>query len=358
MSESKTKLQIKKTMNIPIFIPHYGCPNDCVFCNQRKISGKQQLDDLEDVEKFILESIESKGNRNDVEIAFFGGSFTGLDKQVQKTYLDIGKKFVDYYQLKGIRMSTRPDYINREIIDFLKSYPVSAIELGVQSLDEEVLEATKRNHSVEDVYQAIRLIKETTIDLGVQMMIGLPKDTIEKATETALKLIGFRPSTIRIYPTLVVKGTQLEEDFHNGTYVPLSLEDAVDQVASILPMFIKAGISVIRVGLQANDGLNSDDLVAGPYHPAFKEVVMDKLIYNEVIDELTTLFGPEDNAYEQYDISVSSNRKLYGRLIGHKKMNLVKFQKLGINIGYDKSIKNDSIQITSIKGGTVFTPCF
>jgi len=351
---------MSKTMNIPVFIPHNGCPNDCVFCNQRKISGVKESEQLEEVRMFIEDSIKSAGNRKDIEIAFFGGSFTGLELEIQKSYLDMGTEFVNKYKLKGIRMSTRPDYITTEIMEFLKPYPVSSIELGVQSLNEKVLIATKRNHSIEDVKMAVKLIKETKIELGLQMMIGLPFDRIEYVKETLDKIIGFDPKTVRIYPTLVIKDTELEQLYLKGLYKPLSVEEAVEQVALILPEFIKHNITVLRVGLQANEGLNSGDFIAGPYHPAFKELVMDRIIYNEVLDQYSILRGNYINTIEDSEKldskpTLSANRKIYNRLIGHQKINKIAFEEYGFILLCDESVKKDLIQIRSIQGSAVFT---
>lgn len=338
---------MSKTMNIPVFIPHNGCPNDCVFCNQRKISGVKESEELVKVKQFIQESIDSSNGRSDIEIAFFGGSFTGLDQDIQKLYLDMGTEFVDKYKLKGIRMSTRPDYINQDIMGFLSDYPVSSIELGVQSLNDKVLKATKRNHSVEHVNLAVELIKKSGIELGLQMMIGLPEDNIEFVQETLSKIINFEPATVRIYPTLVIKDTELEDMFLSGNYIPLTVEEAVEQVALILPKIINHNITVLRVGLQANEGLNSGDYIAGPYHPAFKELVMDRMIYNEIHKRISELESEEN-------LVISGNRKMFNRLIGHKKQNKIVFEKEGFSLNCDEDLQDDLIQIRSIKGSTIF----
>ena len=338
---------MSKTMNIPVFIPHNGCPNDCVFCNQRKISGLKESEDLDQVRRFIQDSIDSSNGRSDIEIAFFGGSFTGLDRDVQKAYLEMGTKFVKEYNLRGIRMSTRPDYITQEIMEFLSKYPVSSIELGVQSLNEKVLKASKRNHSVSHVIKAVDLIKNKNIELGLQMMIGLPQDNMTYVEETLNKIIGFEPSTVRVYPTLVIKDTELEELYLKGLYTPLTLEEAVDQVANILPEFAKHNITVLRVGLQANEGLNSGDYIAGPYHPAFKELVMDRIIYKTVHKKILEL-GLSGK------IIIQGNSKIFNRLIGHRKTNKIAFEKDGFDLVCDDTIKENLVQIRSVKGSTVF----
>lgn len=337
---------MNKTMNIPIFIPHFGCPNDCVFCNQRKISGKDKLDDESQIRELIEESIRTAGERK-IEIAFFGGSFTGLPKETQKQYLDLGKEYVERFHLQGIRMSTRPDYIYEEEMDFLSDYPISLIELGVQSLDEHVLRATKRNHSIEDVYKAVQLIKERKIGLGVQMMIGLPGDSKEKVVKTAEKLISMKPETVRIYPTLVIEDTELADMYREGSYNPLGLEGAVEQVAMIMPMFEEKNIQVIRVGLQDNEGLQNGGYIAGPYHPAFKELVRDEIVYKKVMDKV-----------KDYILETACELHCSGQLlqafIGHKKRNLTRFKSIGINVKRDADLEGNNFFMT-VKGRTVFT---
>jgi len=340
----------KKTMNIPIFIPHFGCPNDCVFCNQRKISGKNQLDQLDEIRTFIIDSIETIGCRKDVEIAFFGGSFTGLDRNVQKAYLELAREMVLKYELKGIRMSTRPDYIDEGVMNFLSAYPVTSIELGVQSMDEEVLKASKRNHRVEDVWHAVHVIKKYPISLGLQMMLGLPGDTPDKSMETAKKLVSMEPDTVRIYPTLVIKETELEALYYRKLYRPMELKEAIELCGDILECFNNHQIQVIRVGLQANDGLNSDHLIAGPYHPAFKELVMDDLVYRRVMETI------KKNRLSK--TTIYSNHRMYPRCIGHKQLNRKKFEALGHSVKLDTEMDDGLVRIGSIESGCILSFVF
>lgn len=341
------------SMNIPIFIPHFGCPNGCVFCNQQKISGKDELDDEKTIRKLIESSIETSGDRDAIEIAFFGGSFTGLEQHVQSAYLNIANEYVKKYNLRGIRLSTRPDYINQAVMEYLSDYPITAIELGVQSLDEDVLLQTKRNHTIQDVESAVVLIKKAGIELGLQMMIGLPGDTLEKSIASAKKIICFQPDTVRIYPTLVLQDTQLNNMFQRGKYTSLTVEEAVSWTSQILPLFIKAHIRILRVGLQANEGLNGDVVITGPYHPAFKELVLDKMVYDELerlllsqlSDAIDSQFSHLGQATIQLEfpsyndetlriviskdvILLVTSPKMVQRLIGHKKKNLEKIQTL------------------------------
>ena len=346
--------QKNRTMNIPIFIPHLGCPNDCVFCNQRHISGEQSEQCDEHMLRNKIEAYLDTGiQKSDIEIAFFGGSFTGIDSETQAFYLDIATEYVKKHQLKGIRMSTRPDYISTDILEFLIQYPISAIELGVQSLEQQVLDRSKRNHKVEDVYKAVSLIRDYGIELGLQVMLGLPGDHWDTFTETIKKVIEIQPKTLRIYPTLVIQHTELADLYQRGDYEPVSLEEAVRQVANILPQTIEAKIKVIRIGLQANEELNTEALIAGPYHPAFGELVIDQCVYNEWIKVINN----------QKDIICKLKRQIFlcgnaatiQRLIGHKKKNQEKIalffaKKLNKEMKYkvNHGLKNGEIHISDM----------
>ncbi len=344
----------KKSMNIPIFIPHLGCPNDCVFCNQRHISGVEKEQQNEQQLRHQIECyLETGKERKDIEIAFFGGSFTGIDVEIQKFYLEIGKEYVEKYQLKGIRMSTRPDYISKEILSFLSDYPVSAIELGVQSMDEQVLKHSKRNHTVEDVYQAVNYIRQYPIELGLQVMVGLPKDTYETFLETIQKMIALQPETLRIYPTLVIQNTELDVLYKQGKYEPLTVEEAVVHVGNVLPLIYQAGIQVIRIGLQANEGLNTGAYIAGPYHPAFGELVSDYCLYQEIVQKMN-VYQREIRQYNgDVNLVISGNKKMYQRLMGHRRKNYENicrffqehFEK-NVMFKIDLSLKNNEVVVS------------
>jgi len=222
--------------------------------------------------------------RSEVEVAFFGGSFTCIDPEQQKKYLTIVQPFISQGRIKSIRLSTRPDFITEEILDLLKTKQVETIELGVQSMDEDVLQSSGRGHTATDVLKASALIKAYGFKLGLQMMVGLPGDTAEKSLQTAQRIVDLNPDCVRIYPTLVIKNTELENRFNNGTYRALSNEQAVDWVAPVLKLFIQKNINVIRVGLHPSEGLESGEkLVAGPYHPSFRQIVMTRLWYEQFV---------------------------------------------------------------------------
>jgi len=282
------KMQSKHVI-IPVFVPHRGCPHDCVFCNQKKISG--QMDEVrpEKVPGIIDTHLKTIKPGSFVEIAFYGGSFTAIDIELQKSFLEKAYPYIADGRVNEVRLSTRPDCINSEILAMLGQYGVKTIELGVQSLDDEVLKASFRGHTAEDVYKASSLIKESGFRLGIQTMTGLPSDNREKCLATARKVISISPEIVRIYPALVIKGTALEKLYLNGKYKPQSLEEAVDLCAELLELYEANGINVIRVGLQATENINENpdsEVAAGPVHPAFRQLVEARLMLRRMEDEI------------------------------------------------------------------------
>lgn len=265
-----------KHVNIPVFIPELACPFQCVFCNQQKISGQQHIPDTKEIRNKIEEHLSSIDfQKTIVQIAFFGGSFTALPIDAQKNYLDIAYDYQKKYPLNGIRISTRPDYIQTDNLLILRDYGVQNIELGAQSLDDDVLRISGRGHSVAQVEEAMRLLKKYNFVTGLQMMIGLPGDTNEKALATANKIIELGAEETRIYPTLVIAGTVLHSMFLKNNYKVLTLEEARKITAQIYLLFTEANIKVLRVGLHPSTELESGkSLIAGPFHPKFKELVM------------------------------------------------------------------------------------
>lgn len=267
-----------KHYNIPVFIPELACPNRCIYCNQRHISGQLQAVKPEEIEQIIEQHLSTFIRPSFVELAFFGGSFTGIDEKDMITYLKIVQPYIEKGEVKSIRISTRPDYINEKILDILKQYNVSDIELGAQSLNEEVLAFAKRGHTVKDVENASRLIKDYGFSLGLQMMIGLPLDSVERSKETAKKILELGAKSTRIYPTLVINNTDLADLYKAGKYKALSLEEAVDWTAEIYKVFSQTDITILRVGLHPSEALiKGEQLLAGPFHVSFKELVLTKL---------------------------------------------------------------------------------
>lgn len=266
--------KLSKRNIIPIFIPHYGCPNDCVFCNQRKITGMSTDISNSDVENTFLEYLSYFKRKDNIEVAFYGGSFTAIPIEKQSEFLKVAHKYKEKGLVKYIRLSTRPDAIDHEILKNLKKYGVDIIELGVQSLDEEVLNLSNRGHDPACVYSSSKLIKDYGFKLGLQQMVGLPGDNLEKSIFTAMEFVKLNPYCVRIYPTLVIKETMLYRDLVDGNYKALDLGSSIKFVADILDIYYKKNINVIRVGLQPTENINYDgDVVAGAFHPAYRQLV-------------------------------------------------------------------------------------
>jgi len=292
-----------------------GCPHACVFCNQKKISGTVSSQSPMRAKRILEESFSTVGENDDVEIAFFGGSFTGIPEHEMIEYLELAQPYLKAGKASGIRLSTRPDTITPHILMILKSYGVTVIELGVQSLDPEVLLKSQRGHTVEDVVSACSLIQKAGITLGIQTMLGLPGDTFEKALKTAKDVVRLKPDMVRIYPTLVIKDTLLEEYYLTGWYTPLSLEEAIEWCTHILPLYREAGITVLRIGLQDSDTLEGS-VVAGPYHPAFGELVESRILYRKITHWL------DMHLENQKRIIIRTRPQLLSKLVGQRKANI------------------------------------
>lgn len=264
--------------NIPIFIPQLACPHACIFCNQKYISGQQKAPSMLEVKETIETYLSTLSRDDEVELAFFGGSFTGISMEMQNKYLQLVQPYIKEGRIGSIRLSTRPDYINTEILDNLKKYNVKDIELGAQSLDDEVLQFSERGHSVEDVYKATELIKSYGFNLGLQMMIGLPLDTKQKSIHTAKTIVSLGAKTTRIYPTLVIEHTKLARLYKENEYKPLTLTEAIDWTKDIYKVFLNSNIKVLRVGLHpSKDIVSGEGFLAGPFHISFFELVLTEI---------------------------------------------------------------------------------
>lgn len=334
---------MKRHANIPIFIPHLGCPNQCVFCNQRSISGVQSFR-AESVKEQIDDALLTIGEGVEAEIAFFGGSFTGIDRDLMISLLEIAYSYIECGRVVGIRCSTRPDYINGEILDILEKYGVKVIELGLQSSSEEVLFATKRGHGFEDEERACRLIVERGITLVGQMMIGLPMATEESEIETADFIIGTGAKGARIYPTVVFKDTELCRMTYENKYKPLDEQEAIRRSANVMRRFIDAGVDVIRVGLCASENLSDESTYyAGPNHSALGELVINE-IYYRLIRELIV----KENIFESDFVKILVSRGSLSKAIGQKRRNLIRlkqeFKTLDIKIAECDELSDYSIK--------------
>lgn len=295
-----------KKANIPIFVAHLGCPNDCVFCNQRRITGTDGVMTGEKCEKIINEWLSHISG--EAEIAFFGGSFTGIPLNRQNELLRVAAAYLDGKKITGIRLSTRPDYISEEIIENLLSFGVTTVELGAQSTSDDVLALSHRGHTAKDIEKASEMILASGMELGLQMMTHLPGSDDEKDRKTCRDFIRLGPSQVRIYPTLVLKDTCLCDMYCRGEYSPQTLEEAVLLTAELTEEFEGAGIRVIRIGLQPSESLDSS-FVAGPYHPAFGEMAKSRQIYLKIKKYVET----EKPDYLVVEVEKSMRSKLSGQ---------------------------------------------
>jgi histone acetyltransferase (RNA polymerase elongator complex component) len=270
-------------MIIPFFITHSGCPHQCVFCNQKNITGQTNPVDSSAIPQKITECLAAYNSDKPAHVAFYGGSFTALPLETQKAYLTAVQPFIHAVQIAGIRLSTRPDCITNEILSLLKEHHVTAIELGVQSMDDVVLTRSGRGHTATDTLNAARLIRSCDFQLGLQLMPGLPGDSHACFMKTVDTVIELKPDFVRIYPALVIKDTPLENLYTSGRYMPLSLDDAVLLCREALERFELAGIDVIRIGLQPTEELEKPGtIIAGPYHPAFRQLVESSIIADKM----------------------------------------------------------------------------
>ena len=327
--------------NVAMFIPHNGCPNQCSFCDQRYITGSKNQVSPNQVYDVLLDAKNNLSGKDiESEIAFFGGSFTAIDKEYMMSLLDTAYEFVKDGCFKGIRISTRPDAIDEEILNILKERGVSSIELGAQSMDDEVLRVNRRGHSSLDVIKSSELIKKYGFSLGLQMMTGLYKSSILKDIETAEKFINIRPETVRIYPTIIMKNTLLADLYYKGEYATYSLEDTIGLCSKLLRMFEKENIEVIRLGLHDTESMK-ENMVSGPWHPALSELCQSYNFYKDIVS-----FIEENNiSYKNIDIFV--NPSCISKFIGQKRENIKKFKNIGlvVKVKPDKSIKVNDFRI-------------
>lgn len=332
-----------KHYNIPIFVPHLGCPFDCVFCNQHHITGADQIvtgDMVRQTVDAYLQTLPQVGRF--VEIGFFGGSFTGIDAALQEELLCAAYAYVKRGDVQGIRLSTRPDYIDTTILERLRRYGVTTVELGVQSLDDEVLLASGRGHTRGQVYDAVKQIRRYPFALGLQMMTGLPKDTPEKSIDTARQIIAFAPRDVRIYPTLVIRDTYLEKLYRAGQYEPQTLLEAVTLCKTLAVMFDAAGIDVIRMALAVTEEMSPGGAVtAGPFHPAFRELVETEIYY----DKINALIGNRKHV----DLYVPF-REL-SKAVGYRRANIKRWERNGVlvRVKGEKRLPNGQMEIKEVK---------
>ena len=309
-----------KHASIPLFIPHLACKNDCIFCNQKRIAGTVvPPSDPYGFFTSALKNIHKDFTKTD--LAFFGGSFTGLEEKDMIFYLDAAARVKkENPSVTGIRLSTRPDYISEKILNTLAMYGVSTIELGAQSMNDDVLKRSNRNHSSADTEKAALMIKNHGFELVLQFMPGLPGDTDETILITAEKIARLKPDAVRIYPCVVIKDTALEDEYFAGNFTPLSTKHAVELCANMVLLFERHNINIIRIGLHSSDLMKNQSVVAGPFHPAFGELVFQRIFYLNAL-KLISLDPPKENTVLY--VAPGNTSKMTGR----KKENLILLQK-------------------------------
>lgn len=333
----------KKMKIIPVFVPHIGCPNDCAFCNQKRITGKGTIvANAEYVINIVEECRKTIDEETYTELAFFGGSFTAINTKVQEELLKVGKYYKDLGVVQSMRCSTRPDAINHDILNLQKKYGMDIIELGIQSLDDDVLMLSNRGHTRKHSEDASKLIKEHGFILGHQIMPGLPGSTREKEIKTCQDSISLKPDMVRIYPTLTIKDTDLVDMYNAGIYEPLTLEEAVDISAYMYSMYSVNNIKVIRIGLQNTESINEhEDVVAGPFHPAFRQLVEERLYLTSIALTL------KDFNLKNKKIIIAADKKLISSIVGQKKANIIKLKEkfMVSKISFENSCDENIIEI-------------
>jgi Histone acetyltransferase len=339
-----------KHANVAIFVPHNGCPHQCSFCNQRSITGRTVQPGPQEVVSAVRTAIKSLGEETrHAEIAFFGGSFTAIEHGYMISLLSAASPYVKDGTFSGIRVSTRPDAIDDEVLTVLKEYGVTAIEFGAQSMDDRVLELNRRGHTARQVEQASELIKARGFTLGLQMMTGLYGDTPEGAVATAERLAALCPQTVRIYPTIIMRGTELGEKYLAGGFETLSLEATVRLCADLLDYFEKENIAVIRLGLHSTPELERD-MLSGPWHPAFRQLCESRRMLLKISRALTENHTPKGR------IMIAVHPKNSSTVIGQQRTGLAELRRMGYEaeIVPDGSLELSGFQIIS-RGGT--KPC-
>ena len=306
--------------NVAVFVPHKGCPRQCSIRKQKIISGTVEPVTAADVSRILKKACENPRHREN-QIAFFGGSFTAIDRAYMRELLEATVPFQNDFA--GIRISTRPDAIDGEILSFLKPYGVTAIELGAQSMQESVLARNRRGHTAEDVKRASALIKSHGFELGLQMMTGLYGDTDAMAIDTAKQLAALEPKTVRIYPTVVLAGTELDRLYREGIYTPQTTEQAVELCVKLIPIFEEKGIKIIRLGLHESDDVKHRR-PAGAYHPALKELCLARIYYENALRLL------KEKPHGAYTLAVGARH--LSQMAGQKKENIIKLQTAGYDV--------------------------
>lgn len=338
-----------KPFIVPVFIPHRGCPHRCVFCNQKAITGTGDKG-LELEREIVREGIDTflayrRPNRKRTEISFYGGTFLGLGPDVIQSLMDLAQGYVNSQNVDGLRFSTRPDTVTPEILDLIAPYSVDTIELGVQSMDPGVLEASMRGHTADDTRNAVRLLKDRGYRIGLQMMTGLPGDTCETALDTGRAIADLKPDFVRIYPTVVLKHSPLARHFQKGVYRPLDLEASVNLAKQLYLIFHKANIPVIRMGLQASEGLDPDNqILAGPYHPSFGHMVYSALFLDMAV-KLIEHFPLEKNRSVTFNVHPTIISVLRGLKNSNIQILKSRFDLEKVHVKSDETLDRETLKL-------------
>ena len=333
-----------KNSIIPVFVPHLGCPNDCVFCNQRRISGHTVPATAQTVKSAIenAAALSPKGTKR--QLAFYGGSFTAIPVTEQISLFEAAKPYLDDGTISSIRLSTRPDAIDDEVLARLKRYSVQTVELGAQSLCDKVLYLSGRGHTAKEVEDASRLVKEAGFELILQMMTGLPGDTDESCLETAKKIIALKPNGVRIYPTVIVRDTALYDMWRAGKYTEHTVDDAVRVCAKLAKQFDMAGIPIIRMGLNPTEDLSGGDAVGGAYHPALGELVRSRMM----LDKASALLS---GVKPDSSVVLGVNKSDVSKMTGQHRCNITalcdRFKLKSLKI-VQADVKNGEITVISL----------
>lgn len=329
--------------NVAIFVPHAGCPCQCSFCNQRHIAGQSRFPSERDVQHACETAKRTLPDGVQAQIAFFGGSFTAIPREDMVRLLKAAAPYAQSRAFSGIRVSTRPDAIDGEVLDILKAYGVTTVELGAQSMDDAVLRRCQRGHTAKQVEEAAQLIRTAGLSLGLQMMTGLPGDTDEGALRTAQALAALRPNEVRVYPTLVIEGSPLADEYRAGRYQPQTLDGAVELCVRLLTFFEEEqGIPVIRLGLHAEEGMMRH-CIAGPWHPAFRELCESRIFFEKAQKIL--------EKWEKTNVILAVNPACVSRMVGHRRGNLTAFMKNGytVKVVADNDIAYGDIQWREVR---------
>lgn len=321
-SELKNILNKDEQYTIPVFIPHLGCNNECVFCNQRKISGNLKIQSLDEIRIDIEKHLEYFKDKKKIQIAFFGGSFTGIPIKQQIEYLEIANEYIKSNQVESIRISTRPDYISIPIVKMLKKYNVKTIELGVQSMSNMVLQSSKRGHTAADVIKAAIIINLLNIELGFQVMVGLPKSTLQLEIMTISKLLRFNPKQLRIYPVYVLEKSKLYDMYLEKKYIPLNVDEAAKRTAEIIKICKSTDVQIIRIGLQSTDEISSNNSkIVGPVSDNFAEYALSRVVLERLEKEVINSIEVDNVNNTNKKIEIIVNKKYISIVVGPKKVN-------------------------------------